>query len=72
MSCNISLHFTEEEHSFVLNMVKQCASDGGFRVSKGTILRSLIRLLQQLHVDASEVKTEEQLLQRLQDAVKRD
>ena len=72
MSRNISLHFTEEEHNFILNTAAQYLHDGGVRISKGAILRSLVRLLQQLEVDVSGVKVEDQLLQRLQDAVKKD
>lgn len=66
---NISLDFTEEEHSFILNMEERCASIGSSEISKESILRTLIRLLQRLEVDVSEVETEDQLLQRLQDTV---
>lgn len=71
MSRNISLHFTEEENRSMLNMMEQYSSDSGSRISRGMILRSLIRLLQQLKVDVSGVKTEDQLLRHLKDAVKR-
>ena len=52
-------------------MVEQCARNYGSEISRGAILRALIRLLQQLEVDVSGVKTEDQLLQRMQNAVKR-
>jgi len=69
---NISLHFTENEHSFILSMARQCAVNSSFVISKGAILRTLIRMLQRLEVDVSGVRTEDQLLQCLQDAIKGD
>ena len=71
-SHNISLHFTENEHSFILSMARQCAVNGSSVISKGAILRTLIRMLQRLEVDVSGVRTEDQLLQCLQDAIKGD
>ncbi len=71
MSRNISLHFTEEEHNFILNTAAQYLRDSSVIISKGAILRSLVRLLQQLEMDVSGVKTEDQLLQCLQDTVKK-
>ena len=66
---NTSLNFREHEYSFILKLAEQCASNGGFQISRSEILRVLIRLLQHLKVDISGVKTEDQLLQRLQGAV---
>jgi hypothetical protein len=66
---SISLHLTKEEYSFILNMARQCASSSGTGISERTILQTLIRLLQLLKVDASGIKTEDQLLQRLHKAI---
>ncbi len=69
MSRNTSLHLTEKEHSFIINIAKQCANNGGSGVSEGAIVRTMVRLLQKLDVNVSGVKTEDQLLARLQNAV---
>ena len=66
---NMSFRLTEREHSFITNMAEQCAEGNGSEESKCRILRTLIRLFEHLDVDLSGVRTEEQLLKRLQDAV---
>ena len=68
-SCHISLHFTEKQDLFILNMIKRSMSDNGSGISKAAILRTLIKLLQQLDVDVSGVNTENQLLERLQSSM---
>jgi hypothetical protein len=70
-SRNTSLYLTEKEYSFILNIAEQSAVNGRSGVSKGAILRTLLRLLQHLEVDMSGVKTEDQLLQRLESAVEK-
>ena len=67
---NTSFRLTEEEHSFITNMAEQCSDGAGPEESRGKILRTLIRLFGHLDVDLSGVRTEDQLLQRLQDAVR--
>ncbi len=66
---NTSLHLTQREYFFILNMAKRGANDGVTELSKGAVLRAMVRLLQQLRVDVSGVRTEDQLLERLQNAV---
>jgi len=46
-------------------MAEKCANE----VSQDEILCTMIRLLNRLDVDVSEVKAEDQLLERLKDAV---
>lgn len=70
-SRNTSLYLTEKEYSFVTSIAEHSASDRAPGISKGAILRALIRLVQHLDVDMSGVRTEDQLLQRLEDAVKK-
>lgn len=70
-SRNTSLYLTEKEYSFVTNIAEHSTSDRNPGISKGAILRTLIRLVEHLDVDVSGVKTEDQLLQRLEDAVKK-
>jgi len=68
---NTSLYLTKKEYSFVSNMAEQCAGNGVSQVSPSMILRNMIRLLHQLEVNVSGVKTEDQLLKQLQIAVQR-
>ncbi len=70
-SRNTSLYLTEKEYSFVTSIAEHSASDRAPGISKGAILRALIRLVQHLDVDMSGVRTEDQLLQRLEDAAKK-
>lgn len=70
-SRNTSLYLTEKEYSFITSIAEHSASNEDPGISRGAILRTLIRLVQHLDVDMSGVKTEDQLLQRLEDAVKK-
>ena len=71
MGCShhISLHFTEKQDFFVMNIIKQSVCNGSSGISKSAILRALIRLLQQLDVDVTGVCTEDQLLERLKNSI---
>ena len=64
-----SFNLRKKEYSFILNMARQCEGNGGSQMPIGDVLRALIRLLQHLDVNVSGVKTEDQLLQRLKDAI---
>lgn len=44
---------------------------GGYKIPKTMIMRALIRLLMQLDVDPSGVKTEEEFLERILEAVRK-
>ena len=44
---------------------------GGYKVPKTMIMRALVRLLMSLNVDPSGVKTEDELLERIVQAVKK-
>ena len=72
VNCNTSLDLTitKEEYSYILDMAKRGADVDDTALSKDVILRAMIRLLQRLPVDVSCVKTEDQLLERLQNAVR--
>ncbi len=66
---HISLHFTEKQDFFVSNMIEQSMRNGSSGMSKAAILRTMIKLLQQLDVDVVGVCTEDQLLERLQSSI---
>ncbi len=44
---------------------------GGYKIPKTMIMRALIRLLMQLNVDPGGVKTEEEFLERILEAIKK-
>ena len=67
---NLHIDLTAEEYSFITNMVKQCNSNGRCHFSERGVLRTLIRLLEYLTIDPSNIETEDQLLQRLEDALR--
>lgn len=67
---NISLKLTQEEYSFISEVAKQCAGDSTSGFSESMVLRALIKLLRHLEVDFTGAKTEEQLLQRLLEAIR--
>lgn len=67
---NIALHLTEKEHSFIQNISKQCRMDSIYDKPEDAILCTMIRLLQHLELDVSGIKTEDQLLDRLQGAIR--
>ena len=69
MSRNISLYFTEKEYSFLVDMINRSATSSSSGISKGGILRALVRMLQQLDVNLAGVKTEDELLKRLKDSL---
>jgi len=46
-------------------------ASGGYKIPKTLIMRALVRLLMELNVDPSGVKTEEEFLDRILDAVKK-
>ncbi len=67
---SISLNLTEDEYSFLKRMSDRSSDGGKVYLSNAKILRSLIRLLQHIKLEAKEVKNEDQLLQKLEDAIR--
>ena len=67
--CSISLDLRTAEYSFITNMANQCKSKEGTEVSPEGVMRAMVRLLQRLEVDVSGARTEDQLMDRLQNAV---
>lgn len=70
--CSISLDLRAMEYSFITNMANQCKSKEGAEVSAEGVMRTMVRLLQRLEVDVSGARTEDQLMDRLQNAVQRN
>lgn len=57
--------------SFLENLGIECKRAGGHKIANTEIVRTLIKLLMDLDVDLSGVKTEEELEARLKDAARR-
>lgn len=69
VDCSTYFKLTKEEYSFITSIVDKCANNKDSQISESTILRSLVRLLQRLEIDVSGIKTETELLQRLQNGI---
>ena len=57
--------------SFLENMGIECKKSGGHKIANTVIVRSAIRLLMDLDLDISGVKSEEELEARIKNAAKR-
>ena len=57
--------------SFLENLGIECKKSGGHKVANTEIVRALIKLLMDLDVDLSGIKSEEELESRLKDAARR-
>lgn len=67
---SISLSLTRDEYSFLKRIVDRSSDGTKAGLSNAKILRSLIKLLQRMKLEALDVKNEDQLLQRLEEAIK--
>ena len=63
------LYFTEEQFSFLMHIAEQCTDGDDNSLTEEAVLRALVRLLQQMKVDLTGIKTEDEMLQRLEDAL---
>ena len=66
---DLCLYLTEEQYSFLQNIAEKCASEDGAGLPQAAILKTLVMLLQHMKVDVTGVRTEDELLQRLEEAV---
>ena len=66
---DVCLYFTEEQFSFLMHIAEQCADGDDNSLTEEAVLRALVRLLQQMKVDMTGVETEDEMLQRLEDAI---
>ena len=57
--------------SFLENLGIECKRSGGHKVANTEIVRTLIKLLMDLDIDLSAIKTEEELEARIKDAARR-
>ncbi|OQA21057.1 MAG: hypothetical protein BWY60_00875 [Actinobacteria bacterium ADurb.Bin346] len=57
--------------SFLENLGIECKKAGGHKIANTEIVRSLIKLLMDLDLDLSAIKTEEELEMRIKDAARK-
>lgn len=57
--------------SFLENLGIECKKSGGHKIANTEIVRCLVKLLMELDLDLSGIKTEEELEARIKDAAKR-
>ncbi|MGM0366676.1 MAG: hypothetical protein ACQEP5_09110 [Actinomycetota bacterium] len=57
--------------SFLENMGIECKRSGGHKIANTEIVRSAIRLLMDLDIDITGIKSEEELEARIKDAARR-
>lgn len=57
--------------AFLENLGIECKRSGGHKIANTMIVRTLVRLLMDLDIDISGVKSEEELEARIKDAAKR-
>jgi len=57
--------------AFLENLGIECKRSGGHKIANTMIVRTLVRLLMDLDLDISGVKSEEELESRIKDAAKR-
>jgi hypothetical protein len=67
----IPITMPSEMVSFLENLGIECKRSGGHKLANTEIVRTLIRMMMDLDVDLSGIKTEEELEARIKEAVKR-
>ena len=67
----IPITMPSEMVSFLENLGIECKRSGGHKLANTEIVRTLIRMMMDLDVDLSWIKTEEELEARIKEAAKR-
>lgn len=67
----VNLTLPDELDRVLQELGNDARATGGYKIPKTMIMRALVRLLMSLNVDPSGVKTEDELLERILQAVKK-
>ena len=67
----VPISITKEMENWLQDLSNQMKSSGGYKLPKSYIFRALLEAAMSLKIDVSKVKTEEELVQRIKDAIKR-
>jgi hypothetical protein len=65
----VNLTLPDELDRVLQELGNDARATGGYKIPKTMIMRALVRLLMELDVDPSGVKTEDELLERLMQAI---
>ena len=68
----VNLTLPDELDRVLQQLGNDARSTGGYKIPKTMIMRALVRLLMTLDVDPSGIKTEDELLERIQKAINSD
>jgi hypothetical protein len=67
----VNLTLPDELDRVLQKLGNDARATGGYKIPKTMIMRALVRLLMELDVDPSGIRTEEELLERILKAVKK-
>lgn len=67
----VNLTLPDELDRVLQKLGNDARATGGYKIPKTMIMRALVRMLMELDVDPSGIRTEEELLERILKAVKK-
>lgn len=67
----VPISITKEMEAWLQDLSSQMKSSGGYKLPKSYIIRALLNAAMSLKIDVSGVKTEEELVKRIREAIKR-
>ncbi len=69
--CNVKFTITPKQKDILDSICKSAKKDGGRKISRSEVICGAVRLMQELDVDFTGIRSEEELLSRLRDATER-
>ncbi|MDD5236556.1 MAG: hypothetical protein PHU91_02710 [Candidatus Omnitrophica bacterium] len=66
----VPISITKEMESWLQDLSSKMKSSGGYKLPKSYIIRALLDAAMSLKIDVSQVKTEEELVERILKAIK--
>lgn len=67
----VPISITKEMEGWLQDLSNEMKSSGGYKLPKSYIIRALLEAAMTLKIDVSKVKTEEELVKRIKEAIKR-
>lgn len=66
----VPISITKEMESWLQDLSSRMKSSGGYKLPKSYIIRALLDAARNLKIDVSEVKTEDELVKRILNAIR--
>lgn len=66
----VPISITKEMESWLQDLSSKMKSSGGYKLPKSYIIRALLDAARNLKIDVSEVKTEDELVKRILNAIR--